>query len=134
ELNWGNNYRSIRFADVLLMAAELDLMAGEGNAQNYFTRVRDRVNMPFKAVSIDNIFLERRVELALEGIRYWDLLRRGQTAASQAITIQNVRGPGYTDDQADYNITYNSATKGFYPIPQSEIDLCGGILSKNDGY
>jgi len=134
ELNWGNNYRCIRFADVLLMAAELDLMAGGTNAQTYYNRVRDRVDMPGKTVSLDNIYQERRVELALEGVRYWDLLRRGLQVSGQAITVQNIRGPHYTGDQADYNITFNTATKGFFPIPQSEVDLCAGVLKKNAGY
>ena len=134
ELNWGNNYRSIRFSDVLLMAAELELMTGGGNAQTYYNRVRDRVDMARKTVSLDNIYQERRVELALEGQRYWDLLRRGLDVAEQAITVQNVRGPFYQGDQVDFNVKFNRATKGFFPIPQSELDLCSGVLKPNTGY
>ncbi len=133
ELNWGNNYRDIRFADVLLMAAELDLGTGAGNAQTYFNRVRDRVDLPEKVVSLDNIYKERRTELALEGQRYWDLLRRGSNVADQAITIQNIRGPHYIGDAVDFNIKFNTAAKGFFPIPQSELDLCTS-LHQNTGY
>ncbi|CAM3732494.1 RagB/SusD family nutrient uptake outer membrane protein [Mucilaginibacter galii] len=124
ELNWGNNYRSIRYSDVLLMAAELDLANGGGSAQGYLNKVRGRVSLPNKTVSLAAIYQERRAELALEGIRYWDLLRQGLPAAAQAITISGKRGPGYNGDQVDYNVTFNQATKGLFPIPQSERDQC----------
>jgi hypothetical protein len=124
ELNWGNNYRAIRFSDVLLMAAELDITNGGTQAQNYFNRVRNRVSMPAKTVTLANIYQERRVELALEGLRYWDLLRQGLNVASQTITIQGQRGPGYVGDQVDYNVTFNQTTRGLFPVPQSELDQC----------
>ncbi|WP_374165001.1 RagB/SusD family nutrient uptake outer membrane protein [Arcticibacter sp. MXS-1] len=133
ELNWGNNYRSIRFADVLLMAAELELMTGGSKAQTYLNRVRSRVGMPEKPATLPNIFQERRVELALEGQRYWDLLRQGVSVAEQAITIQNQRGPHYVGDQIDFNVKFNAARKGFFPIPQSELDQCR-TLKQNAGY
>ena len=61
----------IRLADVLLMGAEL----GSSRAQNYMDMVRTRAGLTSVAVSLDNIKLERRHELAFEGIRYFDLLR-----------------------------------------------------------
>jgi len=131
ELNWGNNYRSLRFSDVLLMAAELDLTNGGSQAQNYFNKVRGRVSLGSKTVTLANIYQERRVELALEGIRYWDLLRQGLPAASQAITISGKKGPGYNGDQVDYNVTFNQATRGLFPIPQSELDQCSSVLKPN---
>lgn len=134
ELNWGNNYRSIRFADVLLMAAELDIQTGGTSAQTYYNRIRDRVGMPHKTATLDNIYRERRVELALEGQRYFDLLRRGQTVADQAISIQNSKGPHYDGDQIDFNVKFNTATKGFFPIPQKDVDQCSGTIKQNVGY
>jgi starch-binding outer membrane protein, SusD/RagB family len=134
ELNWGNNYRSLRFADVLLMAAELSVTTGGGNAQEYLDRVRTRVGLPSKPATLENILQERRVELALEGQRYWDLMRRGTNAANTAITKRNQRGPLYTGDQIDFDVTFNTATRGFFPIPQSEVDLSNSILKQNAGY
>ncbi len=133
ELNWGNNYRAIRFADVLLMAAELGLTAGGGTPQVWLDMVRDRVDLPTKPATLENIYQERRVELALEGQRYWDLLRRGMNVADQAISTTQ-RGPLYSGDPVDYNITFNPARNGFFPIPQSELDLSAGVLNQNDGY
>jgi starch-binding outer membrane protein, SusD/RagB family len=130
ELNWGNNYRSIRYSDVLLMAAEL----GSPKAQDYLDEVRGRVGLESVPATLDNIFKERRVELALEGHRYWDLLRRGVSVASSAITISGVRGENFQGDQPDFDVTFNPATKGFFPIPQSEIDITSGVVKKNDGY
>ncbi len=135
EHNWGNNYRSIRFADVLLMAAELHAQTGAvGAAQPYLDRVRARVGLAPVPANIENIWRERRVELALEGHRYWDLLRQGQTATETAINASGTRGDGYQGDQADFNTAYRPATRGFFPIPQNEIDLSNGLLEQNDGY
>ncbi|WP_197088555.1 RagB/SusD family nutrient uptake outer membrane protein [Rufibacter radiotolerans] len=134
ELNWGNNYRAIRFSDVLLMAAELRLSTG-GDAQTLLNRVRSRVGLPEKPATLANIFQERRVELALEGHRYWDLLRRGTAVANAAITVNRTTLPAnYEGAVSDFKIQFNSARKGFLPIPQSELDLSAGTLKPNAGY
>lgn len=129
ELNRTTNHRVIRFSDVLLMAAEL----GSPNAQSYLDRVRQRVGLPSVPATLDNIYAERRLELSLEGIRYFDLLRRGLSFAEQELT-NSVRGPNYVGDQEIFDVTFDPATRGFFPIPQSEIDLSAGTLIQNDGY
>jgi starch-binding outer membrane protein, SusD/RagB family len=135
ELNWGNNYRVIRFSDVLLMAAELHVLANSPDkAKPYLDRVRARAGVALVPATLENIYKERRLELALEGIRYWDLLRKGVNIANQAITVQGQRGPLYVGDQADFDITFSSQTRGFLPIPQSEIDISNGLLEQNTGY
>jgi starch-binding outer membrane protein, SusD/RagB family len=40
----------------------------------------------------------------------------------------------YQGDQQIFDATFNSATKGFLPIPQTEIDLSAGTFRQNDGY
>jgi hypothetical protein len=130
ELNWGNNYRAIRYSDVLLMAAEL----GSPKAQDYLDKVRGRVGLTSVPVSPDNIFKERRLELALEGHRYWDLLRRGLTVAKTAIDVSGSKGPKFKGDQVDFDVTFKTATKGFFPIPQSEVDITSGVIKQNEGY
>ncbi len=135
ELNWGNNYRVIRFSDVLLMAAELRLKDGDsGTAEGYLDRVRNRVGLTPVPATLDNVYLERRLELAMEGHRYWDLLRRGQAVASQNITVTAEVKPGYVGDAQDFGIQYNTETGGLFPIPQSEIDISNGRLQPNPGY
>ncbi len=130
ELNRTCNHRVIRFSDVLLMAAEL----GSGNAQEYLDRVRNRVGLGSIPATPENIYAERRLELSLEGIRYYDVLRRGQAYASQQLTVTGIRGPKYIGDQQIFDHTFNTATRGFLPIPQTEIDLSSGTFVQNDGY
>ncbi|RNI31369.1 RagB/SusD family nutrient uptake outer membrane protein [Rufibacter latericius] len=135
ELNWGNNYRAIRFSDVLLMASELMVMTGTSDAQAPLTRVRARVGLAPVPATLENIFKERRVELALEGHRYWDLLRQGTAAAAAAITVNRTTLPeNYEGTLTDYNLQFNTARRGFLPVPQSEIDLSAGLLKPNAGY
>ncbi|MBV2246811.1 MAG: RagB/SusD family nutrient uptake outer membrane protein [Lentimicrobium sp.] len=130
ELNRTCNHRVIRFSDVLLMAAEL----GSGNAQQYLDRVRSRVGLSSIPATPENIYKERRLELSLEGIRYFDVLRKGQAFASQTLSYSGIRGPNYVGEQQIFDVTYNAATKGFLPIPQSELDLSAGTFKQNDGY
>lgn len=130
ELNRTTNFRVIRFSDVLLMAAELD----SPSKQDYLDRVRDRVGQPSVPATLENIFRERRLELSLEGIRYYDVIRRGMGYASQELTHAGIRGPNYIEDQQVYDVTFNTATRGFLPIPQTEIDLSAGVFNQNDGY
>ncbi|MDR2917341.1 MAG: RagB/SusD family nutrient uptake outer membrane protein [Tannerella sp.] len=118
----------IRFADVLLMAAEL----GSSNAQEYLDRVRARVKLPPVPVTLENIKKERRFELAFEGIRYHDLLRWGD-AEKEINKIQNV--PAYTlNVLTPVTIKFRPETGGFLPIPENEILLSNGVLEQNPGW
>ncbi len=130
ELNRTCNFRVIRFSDVLLMAAELD----SPNKQEYLDRVRARVGLDPVPATLENIYKERRLELSLEGIRYFDLLRRGVDYANQELTHSGIRGPNYIGDQQIFDVNFNTATRGFLPIPQTEIDLSAGTFDQNDGY
>lgn len=118
----------IRFADVLLMAAEL----GSPNAQGYLDKVRARVKLPPVPVTLENIKKERRFELAFEGIRYHDLLRWGD-AEKEINKIQNV--PAYTlNVLTPVTIKFRPETGGFLPIPENEILLSNGVLEQNPGW
>ncbi len=130
ELNRTCNFRVIRFSDVLLMAAELE----SPNAQQYLDRVRARVGLDPVPATPENIYRERRLELSLEGIRYYDVLRRGVDYANQEFTHSGIRGPNYEGDQQIFDVTFNPATRGFLPIPQTEMDLSAGVFDQNDGY
>lgn len=137
ELNYGNNFVLIRFADVLLMSAELHLKTGGNKAQEYLDLIRDRAEMPSIPATIDNIFLERRRELCMEGLRYHDLMRRGLDVLEDAVNVSAKLGPLYDfkeSEEIDFDITFNPATKGFLPIPQREIDMLEGAIQQNPGY
>jgi hypothetical protein len=90
--------------------------------------------MPSVPATMENILKERRLELSLEGIRYFDVIRQGMGVAAEELTSIGLSGPDYIGDQAIFNVTFNSSTKGFLPIPQTEIDLSGGLFQQNVGY
>lgn len=127
------DYVSIRYADVLLMAAEL----GSPNAQQHFDAVRQRAfgsNFVQIPVSQENMMNERKLEFAGEGIRYWDLLRQGANAAATAIaesvTLQN----GGVNTVKTISASKITETKGLSQIPYSQITLSNGMLKQNAGW
>lgn len=114
------NYRAIRFADVLLMAAEA-LARGGGNedqARTYLNRVRERAGLDPTTLTgnalVDAIWNERRLELMGEGHRFFDLVRTGQ--AANAI-------PGFVAGKNE-----------LFPLPQKEIDFAQGNWEQNPNY
>ncbi|MFH4963840.1 RagB/SusD family nutrient uptake outer membrane protein [Gaetbulibacter sp. M235] len=115
-----NNTRVIRFADVLLMAAEALNRGGisDSRALGYLNQVRNRAmlgNVSTTGTNLTNdIYKERRVELVGEGHRFFDLVRTGKAVG----TI-----PGF---QAGKN--------ELFPIPIQEIELSGNRWQQNPGY
>lgn len=115
----------IRYADVLLMRAEAMAETGDvPGAIQMVNLVRDRVNMPHvEAVEgavtqpqmIEIVRHERRVELALEGLRYMDLKRWG--------TVEAAFERAKADKAAGYNPQYLGKKSEVFPIPQAEIDV-----------
>ena len=127
------DFVSIRYSDVLLMAAEL----GSPNAQTYFDDVRKRAfgaNFVQTTVSQAIIMNERRFEFVGEGMRYWDLLRQGISTAASTIaetaTVEN-GGVSTTKTISAANIT---KTKGLSQIPNTQITLSNGVLKQNEGW
>ncbi|PKQ63892.1 hypothetical protein BZG02_07735 [Labilibaculum filiforme] len=130
NLNFPQNYIAIRYADVLLMAAELEFHIGSNAiAAIHYNKVRARAfesYSPVSAVTLAQIFTERKLEFAYEGIRYWDLLRQGMPVLESAVNATNLGGI--------YDSAVNSAARGFWPIPSTEIALSNYKLEQNDGY
>ena len=122
ELNYLNNFRTIRFADVLLMAAEANNRKATPDAtkaQTYLNTVRRRAfgnnNNDITLTSTlltEAIWEERRLEFAMEGDRFFDLVRTGKAAS---------RITGFVVGKNEV-----------FPIPQNEIDVSG--LAQNPGY
>jgi hypothetical protein len=123
-LNYSNNFRTIRFADVLLMAAEANnkaTAANDAKAKTYLNLVRRRAfgdqlhdETATGTTLYDAILNERRLELAMEGERFFDLVRTGKAAS--------VLGP----------LGFVTGKHELFPIPQGEVDISG--LTQNPGY
>ncbi|NEV92702.1 RagB/SusD family nutrient uptake outer membrane protein [Psychroflexus sp. YR1-1] len=120
NLTQPNNYRAIRYADVLLMAAEA---LNRGNiddalALDYVNQVRVRAGLSEIDVSgsqlTEEIFEQRRLELVGEGHRFFDLVRTGRAAEA----IQGFTAP----------------KNNVFPIPIEEIQFSQGNWSQNTGY
>ncbi len=130
QISQDQDYVVIRFADVLLMAAEL----GSPNAQEYYDRVRTRAGLTEREATLPNIMEERKFEFAFEGLRYWDLLRQGlATAASEIAQTQDVLS-GTVPDQVVINEADIMKTRGFMQIPNTQITLSNSVLVQNEGW
>lgn len=127
------DYVSIRYSDVLLMAAEL----GSANAQTYFDDVRKRAYQDAFTplpVTQDNIMKERRLEFAFEGIRYWDLLRRGVNVAAQEIAENTTLLSAGQSAPKVISASKIVETRGLQQIPYTQITLSDGVLKQNPGW
>lgn len=148
------NYKIMRYADVLLMAAEAEIEAGSlENARTYINMVRDRAKngsvqdptvhyvinpyppFPDQATARAAVRMERKLELGMEGHRFFDLVR--WKIADQEIN----RFLSYekTKLAAAYGSAHFTPNKNeYFPIPQRQIDLESAngksALTQNPGY
>ncbi len=118
EQNWPINEIEIRLADTYLMQAEALVKANQNptRAKELLDAVRGRVGLGSIPATLDNIYNERRLELATEGHRFFDLVRTGR-----AVTVL---GP----------VGFRANKSELLPIPQTEIDITKGIITQNPGY
>jgi hypothetical protein len=124
ELNYLNNFRTIRLADVLLMAAEAynrSTTPNDVKARTYLNQVRRRafgVNDNSKDITASGTALrqaiwdERRLELAMEGDRFFDLVRTKQAESKL---------PKFVKGKHE-----------LFPLPQQEVEISG--LPQNPNY
>lgn len=116
------NIRVIRFAEVLLMNAEAANNTGNlALAKTSLDKVRNRAGLPNTTANDQAsmrlaIWNERRVELAMEFDRYFDVIRQGRAQA--------IFGP----------LGWKPNKNEVWPVPQGEIDLSAGVLTQNPGY
>lgn len=139
----GNDWILMRYADVMLMMAEVKMYLGKDNeAISLLDEVRERAGLPTYAVSKQNssytskfptlkdaILHERRVELAFENHRWFDLIR---TYDGQELVDYFKK-----KDQANYGnakLSNISAKDRYFPIPFDEYKLDPVKMYQNPGY
>lgn len=134
----------MRYADVLLMAAEL----GSPNAQEYLNQVRERafteededgnlvVSSYYREVTATqtNIMSERMLEFAFEAQRYWDLLRQGVDYAASQIAGNTTVESGGNSDVVSISASNITSKQGLMQIPYNQITLSDGVLEQNEGW
>lgn len=111
------NIKILRYGDVLLMNAEAAVHVGQ-DAATPLHAIRSRAGLADVPATIDNIWKERRVELAMEHDRFWDLVRQGRAASVLQAAGKN----------------FQAGKNELLPIPNSQILLSRNQLTQNPGY
>ncbi|MGY3212390.1 RagB/SusD family nutrient uptake outer membrane protein [Mucilaginibacter sp. HD30] len=127
ESNCGNfdrlpkHVQVIRYAEVLLINAEAALQTGRaGTALTNINLLRQRAKLlPLAGTTLEQIWHERRVELAMEQDRFFDLVRQDAVQPGRAAAAFAAHGKTWNPNRA------------LFPIPQQQIDLSGGALTQN---
>lgn len=140
-----NNECAMRYAEVLLLASEANLMAGNADkAAAYLNQVRERAKLaPKSNITLDDIKKEKRLELCGENVRFKDLVRWGD--AAEVLKDRGAYYPsfyGYKPGTTEYNVVYtkNSGTYGFkagkhelLPFPETELQV-NPLIKQNPGW
>jgi hypothetical protein len=123
DKNRPKNIPILRYADVLLMNAEAALQPSINQpalALDNINKLRQRAGLTIKgSVNIADVWKERRIELAMEHDRFWDLVRQGNAG-------QVLRAAGKTN--------FVDGKHELLPIPNSQILLSANKLTQNPGY
>ncbi|RRD86660.1 RagB/SusD family nutrient uptake outer membrane protein [Bacteroides heparinolyticus] len=143
-----NNYRWMRYAEVLLLAAEANLKAGkQAEADACLNEVRTRAKLPAKTADMAAIKLEKRLELCCEYTRYQDIIRWKDAEAllkdqgsKTPLLINKGMGDGpdnvvveYKQYNTDHN-RYGFKSKHYLlPIPATEMRL-NPKMKQNEGW
>ncbi|BBE20473.1 outer membrane protein [Aquipluma nitroreducens] len=131
RLDWPINFIAQRYTDILMLKAECILHGASGTQAEVdaiVNQVRTRAGLttPVANVTLPQLMAERQKEFMGEGLRWNDLVRSGlvETIMPDWITAEDIQKQ-IQPFQTNYII---------YPIPQSEIDVKGGLYTQNAGY
>lgn len=144
-----NNFRWMRYAEVLLLAAEANLLAGnQSEADACLNEVRSRAKLPYKAATLEAIKLEKRLELCSEYTRYQDIIRwkdaenlMKNQGAKTPLLVNKANSANEPDNVVVQYVQYNTDANryGFktrhylLPIPATEMRLNPNMV-QNEGW
>jgi hypothetical protein len=140
DLCYGSNLRIMRYSDVLLMAAEANLLASPADASTALgqvNQVRSRVNLaPLATLTLNNIKLERRLELSFEGCRYQDLVRWGDAASTLKDQGKSIptgkRVGGVLQFNTNSTAGFHAPKNNMFPIPFNEMSSNPNVKQNPD--
>ncbi|KAB1157921.1 RagB/SusD family nutrient uptake outer membrane protein [Flavobacterium luteum] len=114
------NLRVLKYSDILLIRSETAFRLGNsGEALAQINVIRKRAGLADATdVTLESILKERRLEMAMEHDRWFDIVRTGQAQAAMAANGK----------------TFIVGTHEVFPIPQQQITASGGRLTQNNGY
>jgi starch-binding outer membrane protein, SusD/RagB family len=114
------NLRLLKFSDLLLIRAEAAMELGmAGEAEDIVNQLRTRAGLAeISGLTMQQLYNERRWEMAMEHDRWFDLVRTGQAVSAMA---------------ADGK-TFVAGKHEVFPIPEPQIIVSGGLLTQNNGY
>lgn len=137
----------LRYSDVLLIGAEAALQIGQNaNALSWINLVRERARnsgntgypLPLGSVTLEDIYAERRVELAFEGHQFYDMVRTGRAEKllkQDAMVYQIVTHPvNLNTTYQEFGDNYIPGKSEILPIPQVVINMANGVIVQNPGY
>jgi starch-binding outer membrane protein, SusD/RagB family len=151
-LNAENDWIVIRLADVILLYAEILAQDGNHNvAHNQVNIVRNRAGLPdmspfsSKEMALDSVYMERKLELAFENHRWFDLLRMKDSYGNENKPIEILREHTFVTDWEQLYSLFNplpvpdesnyTNERLLLPIPQTEIDTNNEMkIPQNPGY
>jgi len=112
------NLRLLKYSDILLIRAEAAFhMGNTTEASDRVNEIRGRVGLgDLSGITLQQIYNERRWEMAMEHDRWFDLVRTGQAQAAMA---------------ADGK-TFIVGKHEVFPIPEAQIAVSGGLLTQNN--
>lgn len=133
----GRNRRVIRFVEVVLIYAEaLNECGYREEALTQLNKCKAQVNTINNGTQLyraggyafirDQIWQERRMELAYEWDRFFDIVRQGRAA-----DVLHTFGKGRANSRGIY---FRKGVNELFPIPQNEIDVSNGVVEQNPGY
>ncbi len=143
------NTKYFRFADLLLIGAEAAVQIDKpDDAKTWINRVRDRArnagNTGYPqayttAPTVEDVYAERRVELAFESHQFFDIVRTGR--AKQILQEEAMLYPTVTNGDnptevatVEFGNIFQIGKNEIFPIPITEIDLTKGTLTQNPNY
>jgi hypothetical protein len=131
------NPRVMRYAEVLLLAAEAHVRGSGSKATTYVNEIRTRAGLlPLGSVTIDDVKTEKRLELCAEGVRFQDLVRWGDAPAAmsnQGKEVYQYNGTNATVEYTNSAYGFKTGKHELLPIPGKEI-LLNPNITQNTGW